>query len=998
MPGKVLIGGYYGYGNAGDEAILAAMLGELSALRPDLELTVASGDPERTRAEHGARAVAAADLVALSAAVEASDLVVLGGGGLFQDYWDVPAETLLTARQGGLLSYLVYPVLAALHNRPAVIYAAGVGPLATEQGRSLTRVAFELCRRATVRDAPSLALLAEIGLRSPAVELAADPAFLLPAPPEGETAALLAELGAGAGEALTGVALRHWDFGVEPGVWEAEVARGLDLYLAEFSGRLLFLPFQSEGGERYEDDLAVNRRVAGALATPERAVVVERRLRPEELAGLLGRCQRVLAMRFHSALFALAAGVPAACLAYDPKVTALMADAGLPELALPPALWQGDTVAEALRGAARPGLRERLAGFARERRALARRSAEVALETLDEGPADRPEARRFLDELALAKAGSVVRLEAEGEELRQRLQAGESEGQDLQRLLRAGEAEREDLQRLLHASEAELGANRLRLEVNENRLRVRESELWMREAELTESRRLLAAREVELGGLRQDWEARGRKLEDSWAAHRGMRDQRDIMLRERNDLARRLGAMEATVAYGLLSRFWALMRRLFPEGSRRRAVYRGGRGFLRRLLGLRLPAAPGLPLLEEAPGGIGEHDPRGDLLRFEERARESGAERVVAILSATQLLESEGQRPTQLALELARRGIPVVFCYWRWWPHEWCVQDRLDEGIVQIPIDVAVAVPEMLAGAFAGRPSRIALFSFPYPGFFELLAAFNAEGWITVYDVLDDWQEFHRVGQAVWYDEPFERHLIGAADAVFAINEPLAGRIRELGGEGVEVVGNGLKPGLERVREPHPLDRGEVTVGYFGYLAGAWFDWQLVAGAARLRPSWRFYLIGYGGSPEDVELPANVLLLGKQPQGDLAAYAANWDVAMIPFKPDRLAAGADPIKTYEYLAMGLPVVAAGVYPPAGGEAFVTRAEGIGAFLDALAAAAAAEGPERAAARRAFAATCSWGCRLDALLGAVDRGGQRVAEKRALAGAGPATPEMPETAP
>ena len=66
---------------------------------------------------------------------------------------------------------------------------------------------------------------------------------------------------------------------------------------------------------------------------------------------------------------------------------------------------------------------------------------------------------------------------------------------------------------------------------------------------------------------------------------------------------------------------------------------------------------------------------------------------------------------------------------------------------------------------------RIALFEFPHPGFFETLSAANSAGWITVYDVLDDWEEFHRVGQAIWYDEPFERHLITACDAVFAINE-----------------------------------------------------------------------------------------------------------------------------------------------------------------------------------------------------------------------------------
>lgn len=968
MSGGILIGGYYGHGNAGDEALLAAMLRELRALRPGLGITVASGDPERTRTEHGVQAVEATDLPALAGAVRESGLVIVGGGGLFQDYWDVPAETFLTARQGGIYSYLVYPVLAALLGRPSMIYAVGVGPLVTEEGRRLTRVAFELSRAATVRDTRSLALLEHIGVTGAA--LSADPAFLLDPAPSAEVEALLSELGIGSGEALTGVALRHWDFGIEPGAWEAEVAQGLDLHLSESPGRLLFLPFQSEKEEgRYEDDLAVARRVAGALQNSGRAVVVHRHLRPEVLAGLLARCDRVLAMRFHAALFALAAGVPTAALAYDPKVAALMEDAGLPELALPLARWRAEEVAAALRA---EGLREQLAGFAGQKRELARRSAELALETLDRGGPNRSEARRFLDETALDKIWSVVRLEAERDDLRRLLAAGESDLKVTRLRLAAGET-------ALQAQEAHLRAQEARLEAQRAEMRVRESEL-------EKNGRLLAERERELEGLRQDWEERGFKLEEAWAAHAGMRDQRDMMLRERNDMARRLGELEATVAYRALSRFWGLMRQAFPEGSRRRSLYKGSRTAVARLLGLQPPGRPDYlsPLGDETPAP-GEPDPRGDLLRFEERVRANGAQPVVAIFSATQLLESEGQRPTQLALELAKRGIPVVFCYWRWWPNEWCAQDRLEEGIVQIPIDVALAKPEMLAGAFSGLPSRIALFEFPYPGFFEILAALNAEGWVTVYDVLDDWAEFHRVGQAVWYDEPFERHLIAASDAVFAINDFLAGRIRELGGNGIGIVGNGLKPGLEVVREERPLDRGEVTVGYFGYLAGAWFDWELIAEAARRRPSWRFYLIGYGGSPEGIELPPNVALLGKKPQGELAAFAANWDVAIIPFKPDRLAAGADPIKTYEYLAMGLPVVATGVYSPTGGEEFVTRAEGVDAFLAALAQAAGNGSKHAAPARRAFAASCTWGARLDSLLGAVESGEQRVAEKRALTG-------------
>jgi len=921
---RVLIAGYYGFGNAGDEAILAGLLADLRALRPDLDFVVASGDPAGTAKDHGVRAVHRDDLPAVAAAVRESGLVLLGGGGLFEDYWDVPLENVFTPRSGGLPFYAGFALLARLLETPAMVYAVGAGPLRTEEGRRLTRTVFELADGATVRDAESLALLAGLGV--PAVEVAADPAFGL-VPETGEKLeALLADLGLAEGERPVGVALRPWSFGADPGVWEAEVAKGLDRFLEESGERLLFLPFQGR------EDAAVHRRVHAALASRERAILldgrIEKRLAPAALAGLLGRCGRVLAMRYHAALFALAGGVPAAALAYDPKVRSLLASAGLADLALPPEDWRAEAIARALRETRPPA-----AGFGGDMRCRAARSAALAVEILER---DRPapfEARRLLHDVTVEKVLAAFRLETESAERGALIAVLRGEA------VRAAEAQ------------AELTADRERLRV------------WA---------------EGELGSTRAQVQA--------------LREQRDLILAERNDLDRRLSTLERTLAYRLVSSFWGLMRLLFPEGSRRRKLYQVARRALVKALGARGSAGPeaswqngmgGAPSPSQAATAP---DPRADLLAFEERVRADGARQVVAIFSATQLLESEGQRPMQLALALARHGVAVVFVYWRWWDSEWSPQDRLDEGIVQVPIDVVTRRPEMLTGAFEGL-ERIVFFEFPHPGFFETLSVANSAGWITVYDVLDDWDEFHRVGQAIWYDEPFERHLIGASDAVFAINEFLAGRIRQLGGSLAEIVGNGLKPGLEVVREPRPLERGEVTVGYFGYLAGAWFDWELIAAAARLRPSWRFYLIGYGGSPEGVELPASVALLGKQPQGDLAAYAANWDVALIPFKPDRLAAGADPIKTYEYLAMGLPVVATGVYPPAGGEAFVRRvegAEGVEGFVHEIERAAQG-GREEVAARRAFAASCTWDHRIQEMLASIEQGRQRVAEKRALLG-------------
>src|SRR5580704_6698444 len=95
---SIFIAGYYGFDNAGDEAILRCMVDHLRALRPNLDITVASGNPEKTAARHGVRSVPWNDIHAVRGAVEKCGLVLVGGGGLFHDYWGVDPDTFLTDR------------------------------------------------------------------------------------------------------------------------------------------------------------------------------------------------------------------------------------------------------------------------------------------------------------------------------------------------------------------------------------------------------------------------------------------------------------------------------------------------------------------------------------------------------------------------------------------------------------------------------------------------------------------------------------------------------------------------------------------------------------------------------------------------------------------------------------------------------------------------------------------------------------------------------------
>ena len=228
----------------------------------------------------------------------------------------------------------------------------------------------------------------------------------------------------------------------------------------------------------------------------------------------------------------------------------------------------------------------------------------------------------------------------------------------------------------------------------------------------------------------------------------------------------------------------------------------------------------------------------------------------------------------------------------------------------------------------------------------------------------------------------FDEHLVFASDLVIAVNSALQARLERFDRAAIPLVPNGVAEGFTEVSSAVELERGEITLGYFGYLAGAWFDWELVRTVANKNHAWRIYLIGYGGNQEYRNLPDNVTFLGKKPWKSLAAYAAHWDVGIIPFKSGLVSRGADPIKTYEYLALGLPIVATGVRPPEGAENYFYFAEDAREFMENARSASRQELDGRALA--SYVEGCAWSRRVDAIIDLIAAGSSRVAEKRAFA--------------
>jgi glycosyltransferase involved in cell wall biosynthesis len=171
-------------------------------------------------------------------------------------------------------------------------------------------------------------------------------------------------------------------------------------------------------------------------------------------------------------------------------------------------------------------------------------------------------------------------------------------------------------------------------------------------------------------------------------------------------------------------------------------------------------------------------------------------------------------------------------------------------------------------------------------------------------------------GMPVWTRDYFERSCRGA-DTVVATSVALVEEAERLRGDGgVTFIGNGVDVAhfeRERGRLQEGLSSGPPCVGYLGALA-PWFDFRLVEQLARARPDWRVRLVGpvlpgAGSNVERLAALPNVTVEGAVPYDDVPAVMRSFTVGLIPFCYDELTRAVNPNKMYEYLAMGVPVVA-----------------------------------------------------------------------------------------
>jgi glycosyltransferase involved in cell wall biosynthesis len=291
--------------------------------------------------------------------------------------------------------------------------------------------------------------------------------------------------------------------------------------------------------------------------------------------------------------------------------------------------------------------------------------------------------------------------------------------------------------------------------------------------------------------------------------------------------------------------------------------------------------------------------------------------------------------PTQIARALARRGHRVLFVEPQ--PSATRNAEHLPFEIVALtelgltptqlrrawfgleteePETVGHALLERFA-KFLPNETRIAIFSAPFDPFVRLVPFLRAHEFLIVYYAMDDFAAAPALGHTQ-FAPAAEDYLVRDADVLCAVT-PHTARTLERFGKTAHVIPNGIALETFQTRKnarPAQIERGELTLGFWGTLIDSMFDAGLVAHVAQMRPQWNIHLLGARDpEPHRPSIVArlkqfeNIFFHGAAPHEELPRYAAACDVMLAPFPDNAFTRGRDPLKIYEYLAAHKPVAA-----------------------------------------------------------------------------------------
>ncbi|MBH0230715.1 polysaccharide pyruvyl transferase CsaB [Halobacillus yeomjeoni] len=289
----VVLSGYFGFHNAGDEAILKAMVDQIRQVDPSVKITVLSNDIVHTAQTYSVGAVDRWNLAAVTRVLRRADGLISGGGSLLQD----------ATGPKSIIYYTGVMNLARFLRVPVYVFAQGMGPIHYRLGRTLVKYTLNRVSHLTVRDSDSEELLKRIGVRK-RIELVPDPVLGMNVPEEPSEWLERQDLP----KPFVTISLRDWR---RRETYSPKVAEAADRLIKE-GYSILLVPMHGS------EDYAFSRKIAHSMKG--RAWIMPADSSIEEKISVIHQSEFMIGMRLHSLIFAAISGTPFIPLSYDPKI------------------------------------------------------------------------------------------------------------------------------------------------------------------------------------------------------------------------------------------------------------------------------------------------------------------------------------------------------------------------------------------------------------------------------------------------------------------------------------------------------------------------------------------------------------------------------------------------------------------------------------------------------------------------------------------------------
>jgi glycosyltransferase involved in cell wall biosynthesis len=245
---------------------------------------------------------------------------------------------------------------------------------------------------------------------------------------------------------------------------------------------------------------------------------------------------------------------------------------------------------------------------------------------------------------------------------------------------------------------------------------------------------------------------------------------------------------------------------------------------------------------------------------------------------------------------------------------------------------------------------------------------------LRCYDCMDDWANLERPRDAKRFVKN-ELEILKKADLVFVTSRHLEAKCRAHNGTVVRVP-NGVD--IKTFRSAKPIDLRSAgdkrhVIGFAGNV-GDWIDVGLLSHIAEERKEYVIAVVGpiSGKKAETLRRSGNVILTGEVPHDKMAGMVKGFDVCVIPFANDKLTASINPIKMYEYLASGRPVVVTDFPEVEEVRSLIGVARNREEFLKLIDSSIEESDPAKAAKRIETAELNSWGRRCAEIRSAVQK--------------------------